>query len=109
MSDEDFLPGTKRLYDKQGFALSHHTELKKHGNIVLVPQSTGHLDDPLHWSLQRKPWHALTLLLITALTGATTNHSGSVQFQENDELGSTTHHSMLALVHYSLELDIGRS
>jgi MFS family permease len=77
---------TKRLYNEHGFVLSQHTELKKHGDVVLAPQPTDHPDDPLHWSLKRKCWHALLLLLITALTGATTNDSGSAQFQENDEL-----------------------
>ncbi|KAG0650383.1 putative MFS-type transporter [Hyphodiscus hymeniophilus] len=87
MSDEDIIPGTKRLYDDDGNALSPHSELKKHGDIVLAPQPTDHPDDPLHWGLKRKLWHALLLLLITALTGATTNDSGSAQFQENAELG----------------------
>ena len=87
MSDETLLPGTKRLYDEQGYALSRHSELKKHGDIVLAPQPTDHPDDPLHWGRSRKCWHAFLLLLITALTGATTNDSGSAQFQENAELG----------------------
>jgi MFS family permease len=87
MSDENFLPGTKRLYNEHGHALSRHSELKKHGDIVLAPQPTDHPDDPLHWSLGRKCWHALLLLLVTALTGATTNDAGSAQFQENAELG----------------------
>lgn len=87
MSDEDFLPGTKRLYDEHGYSVTVHSELKKHGDIVLAPQPTDHPDDPLHWSLSRKCWHALLLLLITALTGATTNDAGSAQFGENAELG----------------------
>jgi hypothetical protein len=74
MSD-DFLPGTKRLYDDDGYALSRHSELKKHGDIVLAPQPTDHPDDPLQWGIGRKCWHAALLLLITALTGATTNVS----------------------------------
>lgn len=89
MSDECFLPGTKRLYDEHGHAYSGHghLELKKYGDIVLAPQPTDHPDDPLHWGILRKCWHALLLLLITGLTGATTNDSGSAQFQENAELG----------------------
>lgn len=38
-------------------------------------------------SIPRKLWHAAILLVITALTGATTNDAGSAQFQENTELG----------------------
>lgn len=87
MSDEDFLPGTKRLYDAEGRAVAHHSELKKQGEIVLATQPTDHPDDPLQWSPPRKYWHAILLLLITALTGATTNESGSAQFTENAELG----------------------
>ena len=83
----EYLTGTKRLYDEHGQSLSGHSELKKHGDIVLAPQPTDHPDDPLHWALWRKCWHALLLLTITALTGATTNDSGSAQFQENAELG----------------------
>jgi hypothetical protein len=49
MSDEDFINGTKRLYDDDGLAISGHSELKKHGDIVLMPQPTDHPDDPLHW------------------------------------------------------------
>ena len=84
---DDFLPGTKRLFDDDGAAIAHHSELEKHGDIVLAPQPTNHPDDPLRWGLARKLWHALLLLLITALTGATTNDSSSAQFQENAELG----------------------
>jgi MFS family permease len=86
MSD-DFLPGTKRLFDEDGYTITNHSELKKHGDIVLAPQPTDHPDDPLHWGIVRKCWHGLLLLLITALTGATTNDSASAQFQENAELG----------------------
>ena len=49
MPDEEFINGTKRLYDDDGQAISSHSELKKHGDIVLMPQPTDHPDDPLHW------------------------------------------------------------
>jgi MFS family permease len=81
------LPGTSHLYDASGNALSSEFNLKKHGDIVLVPQPTDSPNDPLHWSLLRKSWHSFLVCFITALTAATSNDAGAAQYNENLELG----------------------
>ncbi|KAK6383554.1 Major facilitator superfamily transporter [Exophiala oligosperma] len=85
---EELIPGTLRLYDEHGHPLvTEGTGLKKHGDIVLVPQPTDSPNDPLHWSLPRKIWHSVLVCFVTALTAATSNDAGAAQNNENLELG----------------------
>ena len=84
---EDVLPGTYRMFDATGNALAGDADLKKHGDIVLVPQPTDSPNDPLHWGLWHKVWHSLLVCFITALTAATSNDAGSAQYNQNLELG----------------------
>ena len=85
--EEELLPGTRYLFDAQGHALASSAGLKKHGDIVLVPQPTESPNDPLHWPFWRKSWHALLVCFVTALTAATSNDAGAAQHNENLELG----------------------
>ena len=87
MDNEELLPGTLRLYDEFGNPLAADSGLKKHGDIVLIPQPTDSSNDPLNWSLSRKYWHGLVVCIITALTAATSNDAGAAQYNENLELG----------------------
>lgn len=89
--DLDDLPGTRRLFDGEGHMLlvpgGDATSLKKHGDIVLVPQPTDSPNDPLQWSLPRKIWHTALVCFVTALTAATSNDAGSASDGFNQELG----------------------
>lgn len=87
MEYEEFLPGTQRAFDSEGKPLPPEAGLKRHGDIVLVPQPTDSPNDPLHWSLPRKIWHSLLVCYVTALTAATSNDAGAAQYNENLELG----------------------
>jgi MFS family permease len=85
MDYDHFPPGTVRLLD------DHHDDsaqlLKKHGDIVLSPQPTNSVNDPLNWSRLRKYWHTVLLCFIVAFTAATSNDAGSAQYGENIDLG----------------------
>lgn len=87
MDYEESLPGTRRVFDADGNPLSTDVGLKKHGDIVLVPQPTDSPNDPLHWPLPRKAWHSFLVCFVTALTAATSNDAGAAQYNENLELG----------------------
>lgn len=89
--DLDELPGTRRLFDSEGHMLlvpgGDATSLKKHGDVVLVPQPTDSPNDPLQWSLARKIWHTALVCFVTALTAATSNDAGSASDGFNEDLG----------------------
>lgn len=89
--DLEDLPGTRRLFDSEGHMLlvsgGDATSLKKHGDIVLVPQPTDSPNDPLQWSLLRKIWHTALVCFVTALTAATSNDAGSASDGFNQYLG----------------------
>lgn len=87
MDFDEVLPGTRRLYDENGNPLQSDAGLKKHGDLVLVPQPTDSPNDPLHWSLPRKVWHSFLVCFITGLTAATSNDAGSSSYGANLELG----------------------
>lgn len=76
MEFNEVLPGTHRLYDTNGTALQSDVGLKKHGDIVLVPQPTDSPNDPLHWSMPRKILHSSLVCLIVGISSATSNDCG---------------------------------
>lgn len=84
---DEVLPGTHRMFDEHGNPLPGDAGLKKHGDIVLVPQPTESPNDPLHWSLMRKIWQSTLVCFVTALTAATSNDAGAAQYNQNLELG----------------------
>ena len=84
---EEVLPGTHRMFDANGHPLPGDADLKKHGDIVLIPQPTDSPNDPLHWGLWRKIWHSVLVCFVTALTAATSNDAGSAQYNQNLDLG----------------------
>ncbi|KAI1618255.1 serine/threonine kinase 16 [Exophiala viscosa] len=85
---DESLPGTLRLFDANGNPLATEgTGLKKHGDIVLVPQPSESPNDPLQWSLSRKIWHSFLVCFVTALTAATSNDAGAAEYNENIEIG----------------------
>lgn len=68
-------------------SLSGNVEIKRHNNIILVPQPSDSPNDPLNWSPFRKYWHMLLVCIATGLTAATANVAGSAQDGMNEELG----------------------
>ena len=88
MDYNEELPGTHRIFGADGKPLyPGDPSLKRHGDIVLVPQPTDHPNDPLQWSMPRKIWHSFLVCFVTALTAATSNDAGAAQYNENLELG----------------------
>lgn len=89
--DSEDLPGTRRLFDSEGHMLltpgGDATSLKKHGDIVLIPQPTDSPNDPLQWSYARKIWHTALVCFVTAMTAATSNDAGSASDGFNENLG----------------------
>ncbi|CAN8104857.1 unnamed protein product [Discula destructiva] len=89
--DLEDLPGTRRLFDSEGRMLltsgGDEVSLKKHGDIVLLPQPSDSYNDPLNWSLLRKIWHTALVCYVTALTAATSNDAGSASDGFNEYLG----------------------
>ncbi|KZP31666.1 MFS multidrug transporter-like protein [Athelia psychrophila] len=81
MEEEQFLPGTVRMYDKRADGTLNES------SITLLPQPTDNKDDPLRWSTARKYWHATLVLFIAGLTAATSNDAGSASDSQNEELG----------------------
>ena len=88
MDYNEELPGTRQIFDSGGKPLyPGDPSLKRHGDIVLVPQPTNSPNDPLHWSMSRKIWHSLLVCFVTALTAATSNDAGAAEYNENLEIG----------------------
>lgn len=81
MKDEQFLPGTVRMYDRRADGTLNESA------ITLLPQPTDSPDDPLRWSPARKYWHATLVLFIAGFTAATSNNAGSAADAQNEELG----------------------
>ncbi|KAL3418544.1 major facilitator superfamily transporter [Phlyctema vagabunda] len=80
----EFLPGTSRLVEDYDESVTSH--LLKHGEIILSPQPTSSVNDPLNWSIPRKYWNTILLCFITGFTAATSNDAGSAQNGMNEEL-----------------------
>lgn len=84
-SNEDFIPGTINIYS---FSAEGETDLQvTKDNIILVPQPTKSVNDPLNWSKYKKHWNFLLLAFITGFTAATSNDAGSVQDSLNELYG----------------------
>lgn len=85
--EDEFIPGTRQLYDGSGNSLSRDSALQTSSGILLVPQPTTSPNDPLRWSLWRKAWHSLLVLYMVGLTAATSNNAGSGSDGVNEEYG----------------------
>ena len=80
MKDEQFLPGTVRMYDRRPDGTLDESA------ITLLPQPTDNPDDPLNWSPVRKYWHASLVLFIAGFTAATSNDAGSAADAQTTDL-----------------------
>ncbi|KAK7752047.1 Major facilitator superfamily transporter [Diatrype stigma] len=86
--EEEYVPGTRRLFDANGKPLAEDGHnLRRHGDVVLVPQPSDSPDDPLNWSLARKSWHSALVLFVVGLTAATSNDAGSGADGVNEDYG----------------------
>lgn len=98
VQDDDFIPGTVNIY---AFEINkddiNDTEtpdgdnnqdgLKTRGNIILVPQPTESVNDPLNWSITKKLWNFSIVIFYTAFTAATSNDAGATQDSLNELYG----------------------
>jgi MFS family permease len=86
---EDYIPGTEHAFLdlKSDLKAADGSELKRDGDIILIPQPSNSPNDPLNWGSARKYWHMLVVCFITALTAATSNDAGAAQNNMNQYLG----------------------
>lgn len=82
-SNEDFIPGTINIYSFS--AEEGNTTLKvTDKNVILVPQPSDSVNDPLNWTHSKKLWNFLVLAFITGFTAATSNDAGATQDSLNE-------------------------
>lgn len=86
---EDYIPGTEHILAdvEQHLRGPDGLELKKDGEIILIPQPSNSPNDPLNWSDFRKYWHMFVVCFVTGLTAATSNDAGAAQNDMNEYLG----------------------
>ncbi|KAM9934982.1 hypothetical protein OXX80_005439 [Metschnikowia pulcherrima] len=85
-SNEDFIPGTINIYSFS--AEEGHSNLKvTKNNVILVPQPSDSVNDPLNWARSKKLWNFLLLAFITGFTAATSNDAGATQDSLNELYG----------------------
>lgn len=83
-TDPNYVPGTENIFDLR----AGETKLKRdQSGLILIPQPSDSINDPLNWSRPRKYWHFALLMVVTGLTAATSNDAGAAQLSMNEELG----------------------
>ncbi|CAI5758902.1 unnamed protein product [Candida verbasci] len=93
--NEEFIPGTLSIYsfkfDKEKHGQIHDNEsavkIKTKGNIILFPQPSNSVNDPLNWPRWRKLLNFTIIIFITAFTAATSNDAGASQDSLNEKYG----------------------
>lgn len=85
-TNQDFIPGTINIYS---FHAEHDaTKLKlTKDNVILQPQPTDSVNDPLNWTRSKKLWNFALLAFITGFTAATSNDAGLTQDSLNEIYG----------------------
>lgn len=85
----DFIPGTSNIYSSTNLenGIIYKNELKKEGDVILIPQPSDSPNDPLNWSKTRKYAHFLVMAIITGLTAGTSNCASSSQDSLNEYYG----------------------
>lgn len=91
-TNEEYIPGTTNIYS---FSAEHgDSNLKTTDqNVILLPQPTDSVNDPLNWSVLKKAWNFALLAFITGFTAATSNDAGATQDSLN-ELYNISYDSM---------------
>lgn len=85
-SNEDFIPGTINIYSFSAEEGNSKLKVTK-DNVILVPQPSDSVNDPLNWTKNKKMWNFLLLAFITGFTAATSNDAGSTQDSLNELYG----------------------
>lgn len=85
-SNDDYIPGTVNIYSFSAQNGESDLEMTE-DNVILLPQPTKSVNDPLNWSKYKKLWNFLILAFITGFTAATSNSAGSVQDSLNEIYG----------------------
>lgn len=87
---QDYIPGTTNILASADDSSSNHTgrPLKKNPKgVILLPQPSDSVNDPLNWSPLRKSWHLIVVCFITGLTAAISNDAGAAQDSLNQFYG----------------------
>lgn len=76
--ESEYIPGTISIY---AFGAENgETNLKTtKKNVILVPQPSDSVNDPLNWPKWKKLWNFFLLAFITGFTAATSNDAGALQ------------------------------
>nr|QFR37116.1 MFS transporter [Cyberlindnera americana] len=82
----DFVPGTTNIYSSSNLenGVLYKNQLKKDGDVILIPQPSDSPNDPLNWGKWRKFAHFAVMAFVTAFTAATSNDAGSTQDSLNE-------------------------
>ncbi|KAA8896867.1 hypothetical protein TRICI_006822 [Trichomonascus ciferrii] len=84
--DEEYIPGTESVVADEE-RLAGQFNIKRRGDLILIPQPSDSPNDPLNWGYWRKVWQFFLLMCVTGLTAATANDAGAGQNGMHEELG----------------------
>lgn len=84
--DEEYIPGTESVVADEE-RLGGLSNIKRRGDLILIPQPSDSPNDPLNWGYWRKVWQFFLLMCVTGLTAATANDAGAGQNGMHEELG----------------------
>lgn len=84
-----YIPGTFNIYTQKSLGKDDVTDnkLKMDGDVILVPQPSDSVNDPLNYSTKRKLLNFFILAFITGFTAATSNDAGATQEDLNELYG----------------------
>lgn len=88
--DEEYIPGTENIVldvERIAAANGDPNNVKRRGDLVLIPQPSDSPNDPLNWGFWKKFWQFFLLMFVTGLTAATANDAGAGQSGMHDHLG----------------------
>lgn len=93
--DDNFIPGTVNIFaseyqhedNESGRDFAEGNRLKTKNGIILMPQPSDSVNDPLNWSWVRKYSNFALVIFITAFTSATANDASCTQDSLNNLYG----------------------
>lgn len=83
----EHVPGTALLTDVQGINTSPLRHAKGSSDILLVPQPSNSLNDPLNWPLWKKDFMLFLICIDTAVVGAWVRLSSFVSCSQPKHMG----------------------
>ncbi|KAH8700696.1 major facilitator superfamily domain-containing protein [Talaromyces proteolyticus] len=93
--------GETEVYLDSPTESGHQVDLKVCGDVILVPQPSDDVRDPLNWS-QRKKYLILTILTLTTFSGHATGLANQLGFPAQAEL----YHKTLTEISYTISADV---